>query len=46
MLEVNGQIVAVVSYDNLPSTGGVGVFVGGDLNEVALERLRIDIPTN
>jgi hypothetical protein len=42
MLEVNGQIVAVVSYDKLPTTGGVGVFVGGDLNEVALEQLRID----
>jgi hypothetical protein len=40
--EVNGQIVAVVSFDKLPATGGVGVFVGGDLNEVALEHLRID----
>jgi hypothetical protein len=42
MLEVNGQMVAVVSYDKLPTTGGVGVFAGGDLNEVALEQLRID----
>jgi hypothetical protein len=42
MFEVNGQIVAAVSYDKLPTTGGVGVFVGGDLNEVALERLQID----
>jgi hypothetical protein len=42
MLEVNGQMLAVVSYDKLPTTGGVGIFVGGDLNEVALERLQID----
>jgi hypothetical protein len=42
MLEVNGQVVAGVLYDRLPSSGGVGVFVGGDLNEVVLERLQID----
>jgi hypothetical protein len=42
MLEVNGQVVATVSYDKLPLQGGVGVFAGGDLNEVALEQLRID----
>jgi len=41
-LEVNGQVVADVTYDGLPSTGNVGIFVGGDLNQVALEWLRID----
>jgi hypothetical protein len=40
--EVNGEVVAVVAYDALPATGGVGIFVGGDLNEVALEWLRIE----
>jgi hypothetical protein len=39
--EVNGQKVADVSYDKLPTSGGVGIFAGGDLNEVTLERLRI-----
>jgi hypothetical protein len=43
-LQVNSQIVAQVTYDRtkLPTTGGVGIFVGGDLNEVALDWLRID----
>jgi hypothetical protein len=40
--EVNGVVVADLSYDRLPPSGGVGVFVGGDLNEVALEWLRIE----
>jgi len=42
--QVNSQIVAQVTYDHtkLPTTGGVGIFVGGDLNEVALDWLRID----
>jgi hypothetical protein len=40
--EVNGQVVADLTYDGLPPTGGVGIFVGGDLNQVALESLRID----
>jgi len=39
---VNGTTVADLTYDNLPTAGGVGIFVGGDLNEVALEMLRID----
>jgi hypothetical protein len=39
---VNNQIVAHVLYDALPATGGVGIFVGGDLNEVALDSLRIE----
>jgi hypothetical protein len=39
---VNGQTVAEASDNALPIDGGVGVFVGGDLNEVALETLRID----
>jgi hypothetical protein len=38
---VNGQTVAVLSNDALPVSGGVGIFVGGDMNEVALERLSI-----
>jgi len=41
-LQVNSQIVAQVTYDQLPASGGVGIFVGGDLNEVALDWLRID----
>jgi hypothetical protein len=40
--EVNGEVVGVLNYDGLPTTGGVGMFVGGDLNEVALEWLRIE----
>jgi hypothetical protein len=40
--EVNGALVADVTYDGMPSSGGVGIFVGGDLNEVALEWLRIE----
>jgi hypothetical protein len=40
--EVNDELVAELSYDRLPSSGGVGIFVGGDLNEGALEWLRIE----
>jgi hypothetical protein len=40
--EVNGERVAEVTYDGLPQMGGVGIFVGGDLNQVALEWLRIE----
>lgn len=40
--EVNNEIVAERTYDQLPPVGGVGLFVGGDLNEVALEWLRIE----
>lgn len=42
--EINGEIVAERTYDQLPPVGGVGLFVGGDLNEVALEWLRIEAP--
>jgi hypothetical protein len=41
---VNGSTVADVNYDRIPATGGVGVFVGGDLNEVVLQMLRIQTP--
>jgi hypothetical protein len=40
--EVNGEVVADVAFDGLPTRGGVGIFVGGDLNEAALEWLRIE----
>jgi hypothetical protein len=43
-LEVNGQMVAELTYTGLPVAGGVGIFVGGDLNEAALEWLRIESP--
>jgi hypothetical protein len=39
---VNGTQVAELRYHGLPDDGGVGVFVGGDLNQVALEWLRIE----
>jgi len=41
-LQINSQIAAQVTYDKLPRAGGVGIFVGGDLNEVVVEWLRID----
>src|ERR1051326_646967 len=44
VFDVNGQTVADLTYDKLPDSGGVGIFVGGDLNEVTLERLRIANP--
>jgi hypothetical protein len=40
--EVNDQVVAAITYNGLPPTGGVGIFVGGDLNNVALDWLRIE----
>jgi hypothetical protein len=40
--EVNGQVLADLIYDGIPSRGGVGIFVGGDLNEVVLDSLRIE----
>jgi hypothetical protein len=40
--EVNGALVANVAYSGVQASGGVGVFVGGDLNEVALDWLRIE----
>ncbi|HEY1298297.1 MAG TPA: hypothetical protein VGJ60_34890 [Chloroflexota bacterium] len=39
---VNSVVVADVSYDRLPTAGAVGVFAGGDFNEVALQSLRIE----
>jgi hypothetical protein len=42
VFEVNGQQVAQTTLHDLPAQGGVGIFVGGDLNEVALEWLRIE----
>jgi hypothetical protein len=42
-LLVNGVEVASVQDETLRE-GTVGVFVGGDLNEVLLERLLIQIP--
>jgi hypothetical protein len=41
-LDVNGTRVADVTYTGLPPQGGVGIFAGGDLNEVVLDWLRID----
>ena len=40
---VNGMQVAVVEDDMLAS-GGVGIFVGGDYNEVALDHLSVQLP--
>jgi hypothetical protein len=40
---VNGTELATVQDDTLPS-GGVGVFVGGDYNEVALDRFTVQLP--
>jgi hypothetical protein len=40
--EVNGVQVADLSYAGLPASGGIGVFVGGDFNEVVLDWLRME----
>ena len=40
---LNGMPVAVVEDDALAS-GGVGIFVGGDYNEVALDHLSVQLP--
>jgi hypothetical protein len=40
---INGTQVASVRDDKLVS-GGVGVFVGGDYNEVALDRFTVQVP--
>lgn len=42
---VNGAEVAS-QVDAVLARGGVGVFVGGDLNEVVLERLVVQVPTS
>jgi hypothetical protein len=41
---VNGVEVANTMYNALPAEGGIGVFVGGDLNEVSLEWLIVETP--
>jgi len=41
---INGVDVATVEDDSLPSDGKVGVFVGGDFNEVALDRIFVQVP--
>jgi hypothetical protein len=43
LFTINGIEVARVDDDALPH-GGVGVFVGGDLNEVALDRFTVQSP--
>lgn len=40
---INGTQVAALQEDTLPA-GGVGVFIGGDNNEVALDRFTVQIP--
>jgi hypothetical protein len=40
---VNGTELASVQDNTLPA-GGVGVFVGGDYNEVALDRFVVQVP--
>jgi hypothetical protein len=41
---INGVEVATVDDDALPTSGDVGVFVGGDFNEVALDRFSVHLP--
>ena len=41
---VNGVEVANDTYTAIPAEGGVGVFVGGDLNQVSLEWLIVEAP--
>ncbi len=43
LLTINGIEVARVDDDNL-AHGGVGVFAGGDNNEVALDRFTVQVP--
>ncbi len=40
---VNGNVIAVVTDDTY-AQGGVGLFVGGDYNDVALDRFDIQLP--
>ena len=40
---INGIQVAAIDDDTLPS-GAVGVFAGGDFNEVALDRFTVQVP--
>jgi hypothetical protein len=39
---VNGTVIAVVTDDTYPQ-GGVGLFVGGDYNDVALDRFDLQL---
>ena len=41
---VNGVQVWSGLDDGLPAEGAVGVFVGGDLNDVVLEHVAIEVP--
>jgi len=41
---VNGVEVANLTHASLPARGGVGVFVGGDANQVSLEWLIVETP--
>jgi hypothetical protein len=41
---VNAQQVAGLVYSGLPTRGGVGLFLGGDLNEVTVSRLTVQVP--
>jgi len=40
---VNGSVLAVVTDDTF-AEGGVGLFVGGDYNDVALDRFNVQLP--
>jgi hypothetical protein len=40
---INGVRVAALEDDAL-ATGGLGLFVGGDYNEVALDRFSVQLP--
>jgi osmotically inducible protein OsmC len=41
---VNGQQVAGLAYTDLPTRGGLGLFLGGDLNEVTVSRFSVQAP--
>jgi hypothetical protein len=41
---VNGIEVANSTYEGIEPEGGVGIFVGGDLNEVTLEWMIVETP--
>jgi hypothetical protein len=43
VFSVNGSVVAQVSDDTY-AQGGVGIFVGGDDNAVALDRFNLELP--
>ena len=41
VFQVNGSRVADFTAANLPRVGGVGIFTGGDLNQVAIEHFQV-----